>query len=194
VGYGADPSEVVRWAMKNVVGCVKGNHDEAAVTGDTSWFNAYAASAIRWTRGRLSEGELAFLSSLPLTYKFEVEGVRFFVVHGSPDDPLHEYVFLETHQGLFERYLKMCSADVVVLGHTHVPFRWRGAGGTVFNPGSVGQPRHGQPGAFYAVVTVEGGKVEVELKRASYDVDTAAQKIYRSGLPRVFGDRLYEGL
>jgi putative phosphoesterase len=193
VGYGANPNEVVQWARDNCAGCVMGNHDEAVVSGETGWFNEVAAKAISWTRDRISTDNLEYLSSLPTFLRFEVEGRRLFVVHGSPDDPLHEYVHLVTHRDLFERYLEDQCADLIALGHTHHPFSARTARGTVFNPGSVGQPRHGTSGAFYAIVAIEGDGVEVELHRAGYDIGSAASKIYEAGLPKVLGERLFEG-
>ena len=193
VGYGANPNEVVEWIRANCAGCVRGNHDEAVLTGETGFFNPDAASAIGWTRRVMEKEGLGFLSSLHTSLRFEVEGVRFLVVHGSPEDPLHEYVYVESHGDLFDYYLQSRSADVLALGHTHHPFAARNSLGTVFNPGSVGQPRHGVPGAFYAVVEVSRGDVKVDLRKASYEIDVASSKIYAAGLPRALGERLYEG-
>jgi len=194
VGYGANPNEVVEWVRQNCSGCVMGNHDDAVVTGETGWFNDAAAAAIRWTRRRLSEANLHYLASLPTSLRLRPEGKRFLLIHGSPEDPLHEYVNLTTHRDLFERYLTKQEADVLALGHTHHPFAVKTSRGTVFNPGSVGQPRHGTPGAFFAIVDLEGGAVNVQLLGATYDISAAASKIYAAGLPRSLGERLYEGL
>jgi putative phosphoesterase len=193
VGYGANPEEAVAWVRDNCSGSVMGNHDHAVVSGETGWFNPAAAKAILWTRKTISRESMEFLSKLPSSFRFEADGVRFLVVHGSPEDPLHEYVYLETHQDLFGYYLSHHSADVLALGHTHHPFVARTSEGTVFNPGSVGQPRHGVPGAFYAIVTIADGRVEVDEMKVEYEVSTAANKIYDAGLPRILGERLYEG-
>jgi predicted phosphodiesterase len=184
---------VVEWARGNCAGCVLGNHDQAVVTGETGWFNDVAAQAIEWTRRRLTPDNLRYLSALPPSFRFHSEGRRFLIVHGSPDDPLHEYVHLVTHRDLFERYLRDQAADVLALGHTHHPFEAKTPLGIVFNPGSVGQPRHGVPGAFYGVLEVGSGFVKVELLKAEYDIPSAASKIYAAGLPRALGDRLFEG-
>lgn len=194
VGYGANPNEVVEWVRQNCAGCVMGNHDQAVVTGDTAWFNPIAAKALKWTKERMSEVNLRYLASLPTSFRLQPEGKRFLIVHGSPEDPLHEYVHTTTHQDLFEHYLTKHEADVLVLGHTHYPFEAKTPRGTVFNPGSVGQPRHGTPGAFFAIVDLEGGAVNVKLLGATYDISSAASKIYAAGLPRALGERLYEGL
>jgi putative phosphoesterase len=193
VGYGANPNEVVEWVRQNCSGCVMGNHDDAVVTGETGWFNDIATEAIRWTRRRLSEANLRYLASLPTSLRLQLEGRRVLIVHGSPEDPLHEYVQMTTHQDLFEHYLTKHEADVLALGHTHKPFEAKTSRGTVFNPGSVGQPRHGTPGAFFAFLDIEGGAVNVKLLSAAYDISSAAAKIYAAGLPRSLGERLYEG-
>lgn len=194
VGYGANPNEVVEWVRMNCAGSVMGNHDQAVVSGDTEWFNPTAAEAILWTRRKVSGEHLHYLASLPLSIRFQFGGRRFLVLHGSPDDPLHEYVYLETHRDLFDGYLERNDVDLLALGHTHHPFAAATPRGVVFNPGSVGQPRHGVPGAFYAVVSFSNGDAHVELLKAEYDIGSAASKIYAAGLPRVLGERLYEGL
>jgi putative phosphoesterase len=194
VGYGANPNEVVEWVRENCSGCVMGNHDKAVVTGETGWFNDAAAEAIGWTRKVMSEDNIRYLSSLPVSLRFQHGGKRFLMVHGSPEDPLHEYVQPATHRDLFEHYLTRHDADVLALGHTHYPFETKVGRGTVFNPGSVGQPRQGAPGSFYATVEVEDGTVRVNLLSAAYDIRAAASKIYAAGLPRALGERLYEGV
>jgi putative phosphoesterase len=193
VGYGANPNEAVEWVRGNCSGCVRGNHDDAVVTGETGWFNDSAAEAIRWTRRNISEANTRYLASLPTSFRLQTEGTRILIVHGSPEDPLHEYVHLDSHQDVFDHYLAKHEADLLALGHIHHPFASKTSLGTVFNPGSVGQPRHGIPGAFFAIVDIEGDAVRVNLMRATYDISAAASKIYAAGLPRALGERLYEG-
>lgn len=194
VGYGANPCEVLDWVRSHKIRSVMGNHDEAVVTGETGWFNPLAAQAITWTRSKLRADQVTFLEALPRALRFEAEGSRFLIVHGSPEDPIHEYVYPQTHRDLFDYYLEKHAADVLVLGHTHVPFIAKVERGVVFNPGSVGQPRHGEPGAFFAVVSVDRKAVDVKLMRATYEISAAVRKIFDAGLPRALGERLYEGL
>ncbi len=193
VGYGANPNEVVEVLMDAKAKVLMGNHDSAAVTGDVGGFNARAALAAVWTRERLTRENLAFLSALPLRLVEEVEGAKLYAVHGSPDDPLREYVDPRTHAELFSHYLQKTNSHVISLGHTHVPFAWTGEGGTVFNPGSVGQPRDGDPRASFALATFEHGRAEVELKRVEYDVGTASRKIIEAGLPKQLSERILVG-
>ena len=193
VGYGADPNGVVDRLREMGARAVLGNHDAAVLSGDTSWFNARAAAAARWTSETHSEENGEYLRRLPQELRTELGGVPLYLTHGSPDDNLREYVEQETHTGLFPRYLDKLGARVVGLGHTHRPFVWRGDRGLVFNPGSVGQPRDGDPRAAYAVAEFEGGRADVQLRRVEYDVERAAAKIREAGLPEALAARLFEG-
>ena len=193
VGYGANPNEVIAALKDRGARAVMGNHDSAAVSGVTSGFNSRAAMAIVWTRGRINMESMVFLRGLPTELREEFEGVNAYMAHGSPDDRIWEYVDPRTHTDLFPHYLAETGADLIALGHTHVPYAWRGHDGQVFNPGSVGQPRDGDPRAGYAVVTFDGGRADVSLRRAEYDVKLAARKIIDSGLPRQLADRLFVG-
>ncbi len=194
VGYGASPNEVIARLRESSATCILGNHDLAAVTGEVSGFNPRAAMAVLWTARHLSQDGKRFLNGLPRRTSVVMGGRRVLMVHGSPDDPMWEYVFEETHRDLFGYYLRREGADVVALGHTHVPFAWRGEEGIVFNPGSVGQPRDGDARASYALLTVaRDGSVTVEPRRVVYDVRAAAEKITSSGLPPSLASRLATG-
>jgi putative phosphoesterase len=190
VDYGANPNEVIELIAKSGASSVLGNHDRAALDGDTGLFNAKAALSSSWTRRALSPSSLSFLSDLKETMRTRLGGSDAFFTHGSPDDHLWEYVDPATHHLLFGHYLARERAEIVGLGHTHIPYVWKEEKGVVFNPGSVGQPRDADWRASYAVVRVEDGQVEVEVKRREYDCKKAAQKIRAAGLPASFADRL----
>ena len=194
VGYGASPNEVVRVLRDVGATCVIGNHDQASLEGDVGEFNPRAAMAAIWTSQHLTDESRAFLGSLPREVATEVGGKRVYIVHGSPDDPMWEYVRPSTHADLFDYYLQKVNADVLALGHTHLAFQWRSDnGGVVFNPGSVGQPRNGDSRASYAVLTVASGEVAVEARQVEYDVERAAKKILESGLPPSLATQLLSG-
>ncbi len=193
VGYGANPNEVIERLRDEGAKAVMGNHDNAVVTEDTGWFNARAAMAAHWTRSVLAAEHLGYLRELPLDVRRQFDGVNAYLTHGSPDDPLREYVSPETHSDLLPYYLSKTGSDLIALGHTHVPFVWKGEEGVVLNPGSVGQPRDGDPRAAYAVLTVDGESAEVEIVRVKYDVAAAASKIRKAGLPAQLAERLSFG-
>ena len=122
-----------------------------------------------------------------------IGGADFYFAHGSPDDHLWEYVDPRTDSDLFGHFLDKLEVRCIGLGHTHVPYVWREGGRVVFNPGSVGQPRDGDRRAAYAVVSADGGSVDVRLSRVDYDFELAASKIRAAGLPAPHADRLSTG-
>lgn len=193
VDYGAQPNEVIATLEDRGVETLLGNHDEAALTGDVSRFNASAAMSSIWTRQTLSKESQEFLTGLPQERTIDMEGSVAYFAHGSPDDRLWEYVDPRTHHLLFGHYLEKMNARLIGLGHTHVPFVWKEPRGTVFNPGSVGQPRDGDRRASYALVRLQDGNLEVNIERVEYDVQSAAAKIRAAGLPRSFSERLGSG-
>jgi len=193
VGYGASPNEVVRALIERRATCLLGNHDNAAISGDVKEFNPRAAMVAVWTAGKLTSESTSFLGSLPRDRSLVLEGTRMYLAHGSPEDTLWEYVSPETHSDLFDYYLEKVGADVIALGHTHVPFSWKGGRGRVFNPGSVGQPRDGDNRASYALLTLGSDGSEVEIRRVAYDIDGAAKRISAAGLPEYLAARLYSG-
>jgi predicted phosphodiesterase len=193
VGYGASPNEVIKLLIERRATCLLGNHDNAAISGDVKEFNPRAAMVAMWTARQLTPESSSFLGSLPRERSMVLDGTRVYMAHGSPDDTMWEYVSPETHSDLFDHYLEKVGAEVIALGHTHVPFSWKGDRGRVFNPGSVGQPRDGDNRASYALLTLGGGGAEVEIRRVEYDIDGAAKRISAAGLPAYLAARLYSG-
>jgi len=116
------------------------------------------------------------------------------MVHGSPTNNLFEYVHPATHEHLFNGYLKKNKVDIIVLGHTHIPFTWKGKNGIVINPGSVGQPRSKNSKAQYVILKEKNGTIETIHKAIPYDIETTAKKIKTAGLPRFLADRLFKGI
>jgi predicted phosphodiesterase len=204
VGYGADPNAIVDWARKNAAVIIRGNHDKAgAGLDDLETFSPLARASAMWTRTVLTPESRSYLERLPrgpLPY----EGVD--LVHGSPADE-DEYLISTEDTLPVRAYL---STQVTFFGHTHVQggflLAQRAARRIVpagvlpieqkysylVNPGSVGQPRDGDPRAAYALWSPE--ERTVEYRRAAYDVDRAAEKIRAAGLPDFLAARLYEGI
>ena len=205
VGYGPDPDGVV--ARLRDVGAtgVRGNHDAAALGGsEIDWFNPDARRAMEWTRTAISEETRTWLSSLP--ERRQLDG--FDLVHGSPREPIWEYV---TTPGVAIENLRLLEAPIGLHGHTHVPVAWaqdgegvelvRGRAGRtltldgrriLLNPGSVGQPRDGNPAASFAILDLGAGTVE--WQRAPYDVPAVQAAMRAAGLPASLVARLSGGL
>jgi len=190
VGYGANPNEVIELLKKLNIPSVQGNHDFAVPDlKDFNKFNQYAQVALKFTQKVLKTENKEFLKNLPETNTLTTVGLTFFFAHGSPDDPHWEYIFPTTPEVRLKKFLE--KYDVVVLGHTHIPFYKKFGRKLIMNPGSVGQPRDGIPEASYAIIDTE--IMQIVNNRVEYDIDTAARKIITSKLPFYLGDRLHTG-
>ena len=220
VGYGGHPHECLGWVVEHATYVVKGNHDDAVVTGDTAWFNPMAAHAARKHAQLLNDAEKQRLAAWPLEIRRRMAAADILLVHGSPEDPLHEYVQPNDAIAGMRRWHD--KGDLLLMGHTHLPFAaspsglpsgaaagsgarraWRFDGFRetpstvdprapfVVNPGSVGQPRDGDARASYALLDLDAHSAT--LRRVSYDVDAAAQAIAKLGLDSALGQRLYRG-
>lgn len=187
VGYGANPNECCSEVASLSSHSISGNHDRAALSKDVSRMNPYAAAAAIWTHDRLDDTSRRFLSGLDTSITRDIEGFSVAVFHGSPNDP-DEYVYAEA---VSEELLRRAGCDLLVLGHTHMPYVRRFGSGLVVNPGSIGQPRDGDPrGSFAVVDTVALGS---EIVRFAYDVRAASEAISAEGLPHVLAERLSVG-
>jgi diadenosine tetraphosphatase ApaH/serine/threonine PP2A family protein phosphatase len=209
VGYGADPNRVVEWVRAHCTVVVRGNHDRAC-TGleDLEWFNPVARAAALWTSATLSGENASYVRELPHGPAF-LDGMQ--LLHGSPldedeyvvgpDDAAEAFSYLQSHLAFF--------------GHTHLQggFLWNQARvetippvsihsdrtvmeieadtGYLINPGSVGQPRDGDPRAAYALYDSNAGMLR--YRRVPYDVEKAQNKIRGAGLPPFLADRLAVG-
>ncbi len=187
VGYNPWPNEVVGLLRDRGVLAIRGNHDRAALSGDASGFNPVAAEALAWTAKQISPETKAFLGQAEDRTRFSAGSKTVAVYHGSPRDD-DEYVFPEDAT---EDLVLAAHADIVVLGHTHIPMYAAFPRGIVVNPGSVGQPRDGDPRSAYAVLDTEAEEWRVE--RVAYDIAAVQATIRRARLPRFLADRLAEG-
>jgi len=187
VGYGANPNRCCAilsgWARNSVLG----NHDVAALRRDPSGMNPYAAKAALWTAERIDEHSREYLESLKESAHSKPDGRAVEVRHGSLRSIL-EYVF---EADLSEDLLMQSGAEVLVLGHTHVPYARRYASGLIVNPGSVGQPRDGDPRASFGILQTD--PLSFEISRVDYDIDGASEAILNAGLPEFLAERLFRG-
>ena len=205
VGYGAQPNECVDLTARSVDLCLIGNHDLVAIDRlDITDFSPNAASAAEWTKGQLSAEAREYLEKIETTNEDGPIGLY----HGSPRDPIWEYVLSAMAA---DDCFDAMEPRVGAIGHSHVALAfWRqgeaptaGAQsdeGTaldisddrwLLNPGSVGQPRDGDPRAAWIVLDL--GSWTATWHRTEYDIDRAAEAITQAGLPKQLADRLYYG-
>jgi len=207
VGYGPDPAWCVDCLIDlNAAASLSGNHDLAAVDLiSTDTFNPLAELAARWNASQLTPDHRAYLTSLPAMTK--VDGVT--LAHGSPRDPVREYIVdPRTATENFARF----TTSVCFVGHTHIPcsadlnpddvaasLRYFSPGSTlaigenrwIVNPGSVGQPRDGDPRAAFVIFDTDAATVASH--RVEYDIGAVQRRMEAAGLPTPLADRLAKG-
>lgn len=219
VGYNAYPNECTDILRERADFTILGNHDWAATVGTPDGFNPAAKAAVDYSRKLLAPEAQAFLSQCSPHASFRVNGLRLDLFHGSPREPLWEYVFPDDAPPLFDQLrgsLKPDMPRVIALGHTHVPMmlasgvlepaglgelqakfihanleKDRTTPLLLLNPGSVGQPRDGDPRAAYAVLDTDA--LRVQFHRVEYDVAAAARAVREAGLPGLLAERLFRG-
>jgi diadenosine tetraphosphatase ApaH/serine/threonine PP2A family protein phosphatase len=205
VGYGPEPDAVVDRLRAIGAQGVRGNHDAAAVGGaEIEWFNPEARRAMEWTIGAISASTRRWLAELP--ERETLEGCE--LVHGSPREPIWEYV---TSLPVARANLALLEGRVGLHGHTHIPVAWLEEDGRVavaspsdgselslrgrkalVNPGSVGQPRDGDPSASFMLFEPEFERVT--WRRVRYDVESVQHAMRDQGLPASLSARLAVGL
>jgi predicted phosphodiesterase len=207
VGYGPCPNECVEWVAEHAAATVVGNHDWAALGRlDPSEFNDAAYAATMWTIETLTPQAHDWLESLPNRY---IEG-DLTLVHGSPRHPVWEYV---QRPATAAANFPFFDTDLCFIGHTHVPVIFpeelarKGEaiyqppvgeiialnhGRYLVNPGSVGQPRDGDPRAAYALFDPDTR--EIEFRRLAYDVKQTQCQMQEEDLPPSLIARLAKGL
>lgn len=208
VGYGAEPDDCADLVRDRCALCLVGNHDLAVLGAlDASAFSEAAAEAVSWTRGQVAARTLELLRDLEPSNSRE--GIA--LSHASPRDPVWEYV-LSAEQA--DACLDAQPERIGLIGHSHVSLffvrpaepDWgeiHGAqtsddtlldlstGSWLVNPGSVGQPRDGDPRAAW--LELDTTAQTARFHRVSYDIGRAAASIVAAGLPRRLADRLQVG-
>ena len=205
IGYGPRPNECVALLQERASICLAGNHD-LVVLGKIAiaTFGGEAGTAAAWTREVLGDAARAFLTTLaPSAVTTEAE-----LFHGSPRDPVWDYVLTEDAA---RWTLAATTAPLVLVGHSHIALELAGDGTEVrggqaaagttldlaaarrlLNPGSVGQPRDGDPRAAWLEVDISSGRAT--FRRTDYPVERTQSEMRDLGLPEVLAARLEYGI
>ncbi|HIE38962.1 MAG TPA: metallophosphoesterase [Anaerolineales bacterium] len=206
VGYGPDPNECVERIQDFDHICLAGNHDWAALGRlNLENFNIDARMASAWTQQELNPATHEYLEALPT----RVGQGDFTLVHGSPREPIWEYLL---DAGLAAVNFRYFSTRFCIIGHTHIPIIFAldevrdrchtlipsytdpiplGAYRMILNPGSVGQPRDGDPRASYAILDTDAGTWEP--RRVSYPIEITQERMRARNMPRRLIRRLESG-
>lgn len=203
-GYASQPNEVQEIVMALDCPTIIGNYDEGVGFNRDDCGCLYIKPfdiemsniSFLWTRARTTDANKAWLRGLPREIRLEVEGRRVLLCHGSPRATT-EYLFENRSDGYLRQFTHGgaadAHADVIVFGHTHVPYHRRIDGVHFVNTGSVGRPKDGDPRAGYCVLTIDGGAVTAEQVRLPYAVEQAAGRLVDAGLPPYFAEYLRSG-
>jgi putative phosphoesterase len=199
VGYGAFPNEVVDKIRARAIPTIIGNYDDGVGFEREECGCAYKEEtdrqlgqrSLEWTKAKTTTANKAFLRGLLPHIRFESDGKRVLLVHGSPRK-INEYLFEDRPLSSFERLAQSSDADVVMFGHTHVPYTKMVSGVLFVNVGSVGKPKDGDPRACYALIDLASTQ-PVTFRRISYDLAAAASAIRATDLPHKFARDLELG-
>ena len=182
VNYGPDPAQVVDFVRSHSTVVVRGNHDHS-IGYDvdpryTVRYQKMAEMTRRYTDSVLNKEQKQYLRQLPLKLDVKRQDTSFYLCHAKPSDPLYGYCPEQSDEWVDE--LDHIKGDVLLVGHTHTPFIRRISNRVVLNPGSLGQPKTGNPDACYAVW--DDG--DFQLKSFPYDVEKTAGKLKALRFPQ----------
>jgi putative phosphoesterase len=199
VGYGAFPNEIVHFIQEYDIPTIMGNYDQGVGFDQDDCGCAYrdvedrrlGTMSLMWTRKHTSDQSKSYLRNLPGQIKLLFQEPRLLLVHGSPRK-INEYLYEDRPQDTFERVAAIVESDVLIFGHTHLPYTKSVSGVLFVNAGSVGKPKDGDPRAGYTLLTL-GKRTEVVFRRVVYDIHAAARAVRESGLPDVYATMLESG-
>lgn len=200
VGYGAFPNEVICLLRKYKILTIMGNYDDGVGFNKDDCGCAYTDPqmkelgqiSLEWTKKRISFENRAFLRSLLERIQFTACGKKILIVHGSPRR-INEYLYADRPEESVLRLFDDENVDIIICGHTHLPYTRVMDGKCLINAGSVGKPKDGDVRAAYTLIKLTEGSLETEVIRVNYDVERMAQAIESSGLPGEFAAALRTG-
>lgn len=199
VGYAPFPNEVIETIKKAKIPTVMGNYDEATAyfkpTCGCDYPNEKAAEignqSIAWTKKHTSEASKEFLKTLPGKIEFMEKEKKVLIVHGSPRQ-INEYLYETRPKEELKEIMNETEADVLICGHTHLPYHKIINDKHLINAGSVGKPKHGDPMGTYVIVDLNQD-VKVDIIKFKYDYEKTAQAIEESELPNELATLLRTG-
>ncbi|MEO1166257.1 MAG: metallophosphoesterase family protein, partial [Chloroflexota bacterium] len=185
VGYGTSPNEIIDKVRERDIPTIMGNYDDGVGRSSDDCGCAYSTDTARrngelsiaWTNKVVNDERKAYLRGLHKEIPVQLGDLKILLVHGSPRK-INEYLYEDRGDKSLERVLDGTDADVLVCGHTHLPYhKVLPSGRQIVNAGSVGKPKDNNPDACYITLTAEGDQLSVDFIRVPYDVEVAASAI-----------------
>lgn len=183
VGYLPFPNEVIELVRKNKIMVVQGNHDKfigesTLVTHEDleniSDEDIQSNASSYFTNFTITDDNRKYLSNLPKNLTMDCDGLKIIIVHGSPR-AIDEYLY-EDEESL-KSLLESIDEDVIICGHTHIPYHFNANKKHIINVGSVGKPKHGRPMSTYVIVEIINKKVHCEIIEVDYDLSKLKEAI-----------------
>lgn len=199
VGYGPFPNEVINLIRNRGIGGVMGNYDDGVGFERDDCGCVYRDETQRllghrsldWTKAFVTRENKEFLRSLPSEFRFSRGIFEVLLIHGSPRR-INEYLYEDRPTKTFNRLLEAGRCNVLVCGHTHLPYHKVIDGKHVVNVGSLGKPKDGDPRAIYTLLTLTEG-LRVDVRRVIYDVERMAKAIEASEFPHEYAEMIRRG-
>lgn len=204
VGYGPYPNEVIELIREKEIETIMGNYDkgvgfeldDCGCAYKTEEKEVLGDESLEWTKNEVTDENKEFLKTLHDNIKFEVEGQKVLLVHGSPRK-INQYLFFNHPASSIERMMEQYDADIMVTGHTHLPYVKKIGDKLLINDGSVGKqkPYNKDQKLFsteakYLILNVEKDSVSAEMRNIRYDYEKIAQDINNSELPDEFAEAI----
>ncbi|MCX7793835.1 MAG: metallophosphatase family protein [Thermodesulfovibrionales bacterium] len=200
-GYAPFLNEVVDFLIEHNIDGVQGNYDYAVAHNKEHCGCRYedplqaemAQIAFEWTKRHATERTREYMRSLPFQIELEIHGWKIKIFHATPIKN-NLYWYEERDEKFFLQMADRAGADIMIYGHTHLPYR-KDIGNKIFiNAGSVGRPKDGDPRACLCVVDIEEKDIKTEFLRIPYDIEKITSAIIASGLPPYFSECLRKGI
>jgi putative phosphoesterase len=197
VGYVPFPNEILELAEQQCDLCIIGNYDLKVLSfkkKKDKWLkskNKSKYNAFKWNDSAISKKNRKYLESLPKEIRFELQGHKIFLTHGSPEsneEPLNN----ETPKERLVELSNTADSDIVITGHSHQYLNKKAGGCHFINPGSVGIPSKENPRASYALMNISKGKITVKERKIKFDTQRVLRAMHAAGFSKLLCDFLNE--
>ncbi|MEN2993946.1 MAG: metallophosphoesterase family protein [Thermodesulfovibrio sp.] len=196
-GYAPFVNEVVEFLIEKNIEGVQGNYDEAIAYNKAhcgcKYENDFQAKmaqlSFEWTKRAVNEKTKNYMKNLPFSISLQVEGRKIKIFHATPIKN-NLYWYEEREEKFYLLMAQKAEAEIMIYGHTHIPYFKKIKDFYFINAGSVGKPKDGDPRTCVCIVNIERKDVKVSFIRKNYDIKKVANAIIESGLPEYFAERL----